>query len=388
MRAFVIRAEWDPKPGYKLSDWEKQRGISLRGDLTWKNPTWGVEKDYPEPEPGPGELKIKVHACGVCGSDVHMLMKNPDGYTFFAGECGFPVVPGHEFSGEVVEVGKEVTKFKVGDLVTVEECQWCGECYACVRGWFNQCQRLDQLGFDTGNDGAMAEYVIADEKYCYSINSLYEAYSTKQEVLDAGTFVEPTSVAYEGLYRVTRGGFQPGGDTVVYGSGPIGLAAIQLLKTTGAGKIILFEPNEFRRSLGAKMGATHTFNPDEVDPPEVVMDLTNGEGSLLTAECAGVPEITSQWMQEHMAIGGKITQIGMGPGGANLLPIKFQQRAGMYVGSLGHSGNGDFPSVINLMANKRIDMLPAITARFPLEQAAEGIPAANNGQNAKVLIVP
>ena len=77
---------------------------------------------------------------------------------------------------------------------------------------------------------------------------------------------------------------------------------------------------------------------------------------MLTAECAGFPEITSPWMEQHMAVGGKITQIGMGPGRANLLPIKFQQRAGMFVGSLGHSGNWDFPSVINLMANGRIDL--------------------------------
>ncbi len=388
MRAFVIRAEWDPKPEYKPNAWELQRGISYRGDLTWKNPTWGVEKDYKEPNPGARDVKIKVHACGVCGSDVHLLMKNPDGYTFFAGECGFPVVLGHEFSGEVVEIGKDVTKFKVGDLVTVEECQWCGECSSCMRGWFNQCVRLDQLGFDAGNDGAMAEYVIANEKYCWSLNSLFGAYDKKEQVLDAGTLVEPTSVAYEGLFIVTRGGFQSGGDVVVYGSGPIGLAAIQLLRTSGAGKIILFEPNEFRRNLGVKMGATHAFDPTQVNPPEVVMDLTEGIGSLLTAECAGFPEITSPWMEQHMAVGGKVTQIGMGPGRANLLPIKFQQRAGMFVGSLGHSGNWDFPSVINLMANGRIDMTQAITARYPLEKAAEGIPAAANGKNAKVLIVP
>ena len=171
MRGFVIRAEWAPKPEYVLTDWEKKRGISYRGDLTWKNPTWGVETDFPEPNPGARDVKVKVHACGVCGSDVHLLMKTPDNYTYFAGECGFPVVIGHEFSGEVVEVGKDVKKFQVGDLVTVEECQWCGECDACLRGWYNQCETLDQLGFDVGTNGAMAEYVVANERYVWSLNS-------------------------------------------------------------------------------------------------------------------------------------------------------------------------------------------------------------------------
>ena len=388
MKALVLRAEWDPKPEYKVSEWEKERGISHRGDLAWKNPTCAVETDYPEPTPGPRDLKIKIHACGVCGSDVHMIMKKPDGYLMMPGECGFPVVLGHEFSGEVVEVGKDVTKFKIGDLVTVEECQWCGECPACIRGWFNQCERMDQLGFDSGNDGAMSEYVVADQKYCYGLNSLFDAYSTKEEVLDAGSLVEPTSVAYEGLFIVTRGGFQPGGDVVVYGSGPIGLAAIQLVKAAGAGKIILFEPNEFRRNLGLEMGATHAYNPDEVDPPEVVMEITEGMGALLAAECAGAAEITAPWMQKHMAVAGKITQIGAGGAPASFLPMELMQRAGMLVGSLGHSGMWVFPSVISLMANKRIDMTQAITARYPLEQAKEGILATNNGENAKVLIVP
>ena len=87
-----MRGEWAPKPEYKLSESEKKRHLSYRSNMVWKNPTWQIETDIPIPELKSTEVLMKIAACGVCGSDIHMLMKNPDGYMFFAGEAGLPVV--------------------------------------------------------------------------------------------------------------------------------------------------------------------------------------------------------------------------------------------------------------------------------------------------------
>jgi threonine dehydrogenase-like Zn-dependent dehydrogenase len=389
MKGLMIRAEWAPRKEYELSEAEKRRKIAYRGNMVWKNPTYKIENDIPDPEPGPNSVVIKVAACGVCGSDVHMLWKTDDNYVYYPGECGFPVIPGHEFAGEVVEVGKDVKKIKVGDLVTVEECQWCGECNPCRAGFLNQCVNLDQLGFDYPNNGAMAEYVMADEKFCWVLDDMKRIYNSKDKILEAGSLVEPTAVAYEGIFTIAKG-IQSGGNVAIFGTGPIGLGAIQLLKTTGAGTIFAFEPNPFRRELGEKMGADFVHDPGDasIDPAKIVMDFTHGEGVAMGVECAGAYENTIPHMEKMAGVSGKIVLVGMGPALPKIDPMQYHRFGLSLYATLGHSGHGDFWSVINLMANKRIDMLPAITSRYPLEKAAEGILAADNGKNAKVLIKP
>lgn len=385
----MIRAEWAPKEEYELTETEKRRKIAYRGNMVWKNPTYKIETDIPDPKPGPKSVIIKVEACGVCGSDPHMLMKTEDNYIYYPGECGFPVILGHEFSGEVVEVGDEVKKIKVGDLVTAEECQWCGECNPCRAGYFNQCENLDQLGFDYPNNGAMAEYVVVEEKFCWPLNAMEKAYTDREQLLEAGSLLEPTCVAYEGIFTIAKG-IQPGGNIAVFGTGPIGLASIQLLKTAGAGAVFAFEPNEFRRKLAKKMGADYAYDPSNpsVSPPEIVRELTKGEGVAMSVEAAGMYEQTIPHMEKIAGVAGKLVLIGMGPSFPKIDPMTYHRNGLMLCATLGHSGHGNFPNAINLMANGRIDMTPSITSRYSLDQAPEGVFAANSGKDAKVLIKP
>lgn len=389
MKGLMIRAEWAPKAEYELSETEKRRRLSYRGNMVWKNPTYAIETDIPIPKPNPKQVLIKIGACGVCGSDVHMLWKDDDNYVYFPGECGFPVIPGHEFAGEVVEVGSEVKNIAVGDLVTVEECQWCGECNPCRAGYLNQCVNLDQLGFDYPNNGAMAEYVVAEEKFCWKLNSLSKLYKTKDAILEAGALIEPTCVAYEGIFTWAKG-IQSGKDVAVFGTGPIGLAAIQLLKTSGAGTIFAFEPNEFRRNLSKEMGADYVYDPFDpsINPAKIIMEHTNGEGVAMCVEAAGDYDVTIPHMEKMSSVAGKILLIGMGPTLPHIEPMRYHRNGISLYATLGHSGHANFPSVINLMANGRIDMTKAITSRYPLDKAIEGILAADNGKNAKVLIKP
>ena len=117
IKGLMVCAKWAPKPEYELNEVEKSRHLAYRSNMVWKNPIWEVESEIPILSPKPNQVLIKVASCEVCGSDVHMLIKNADGYMFFAGEAAFPVIIDHEFAGEIIEVGKEVKKLKVGDLV-------------------------------------------------------------------------------------------------------------------------------------------------------------------------------------------------------------------------------------------------------------------------------
>jgi hypothetical protein len=208
--------------------------------------------------------------------------------------------------------------------------------------------------------------------------------------MELGAMIEPTGVAYNGLF-VRAGGVRPGGHTVVFGAGPVGLAAVALMKTSGAGKLICFETTPERRALAKKMGADFVYDPIElsnksVNSAELLMDLTNGRGISLFAECSGATNATYPVMAGSMAIGGKIVQIGhtIGKTNIDLYPVQFN--AGMICGSNGQSGQGIYTDVISLMASGRIDMRKMVTSRVPLENILDGMALAGNRVAGKVLV--
>jgi scyllo-inosose 3-dehydrogenase len=388
LKALVVKADWEVKSDYPVTEWEKKEKIAYRANMVFKNPQVGIE-DVPEPRLEPDEVKLKVKACGVCGSDVHMIRRDNSGYVFFGGWAGFPCVLGHEFAGIVTEVGSDVRSIKPDDLVTAEEVQWCGMCDACRSGWFNCCRNMSQLGFETRNPGALAEYVKVKEKYVWKLDPLREAYSSDDQILEAGSLVEPTSVAYEGIFTVS-GGIAPGGHVAIFGSGPIGLASIQLLKTAGAAKIIVFEPMKKRAEFAMKAGADYVFDPTKEDqsPARMVKDVTNGEGCKMVVEAAGVPSRTIPEMVKCVGVAGKMVHIGMGTDKPLVDMLAMQYSEASLYGSMGHSGHRDFGNVINLMGAKRIDVLPMITNRYPLQDAAKAILMADQGDNAKATVKP
>jgi threonine dehydrogenase-like Zn-dependent dehydrogenase len=382
MKGLVVSAEWSPKPGYVVSQFEKNTGKAITGNSIWKNPKLEV-KEVPDPTPGPKDVVLKVRACGVCGSDVHFYETDSDGYILYPGLTKFPCVIGHEFSGEVVEVGSEVKDLKVGDMVTAEEMIWCGECVPCRNGYPNQCLNLEEIGFTI--NGAFADYIVIGAKYCWKIDEIAERYGDREKAFEAGALVEPTSVAYNGMF-VRAEGFKPGGYVVVFGAGPIGLASIALAKASGASKIIAFEISNRRRELARLVGAEYVYNPAEVDPVEVILDVTKGAGADMLVESAGAPTKTIPVMEKTLAIGGKIVQIGRA---AERVPVYleyFQTHAGQIFGAQGHSGYGTFQNVIRLMASGRIDMTQIITSRFSLSDAVSAIKKTSQREDGKVMV--
>ena len=144
MKGLLLKAEWDPKPTYVLSDFERQTGKAVEGFNVWRHPSLEIT-EVADPKPGPGEALIRIRACGVCGSDIHFYETSEEDYILYPGLTKFPAILGHEFAGEIVEIGPgpEAEGFKVGDRVTVEEMVWCGHCRPCRDGYPNHCTNLE-----------------------------------------------------------------------------------------------------------------------------------------------------------------------------------------------------------------------------------------------------
>lgn len=386
MKALVVDADWEPREDYELSDSEKETGKVIEGNNVWRNPDLEV-KDVEKPSPGEGEVLLKLKTCGICGSDIHFYETDEDGYMLYPGLTKFPITIGHEFAGEIVEVGEgpETERFEVGDRVTTEEMVWCGHCSACRDGLPNHCSNLEEIGFTI--DGAMAEYIAVPAKLCWSVDPIFDRYDDEETAWAVSATTEPTSVAYNAIFE--RGeGFRPGSYVVVYGAGPIGLAAIQMAKSSGAAKVISFEISSERLELAKKVGADHAFDPSEVDPTEEVMSITNGEGADFQLEAAGAPAETIPEMESSVAINGKMSQVGRAAEKVPMYLESFQINRAQIYGSQGHSGHGIFPSVIRMAGGGLIDNSRIITSKFGLEDGVEAIKQASKREDGKVIINP
>jgi len=384
MKALVLTAQWEPREGYELSEFEKRTGKAITGSSVWRYPKLEV-KEVPDPTPKPDEVLIKVKACGVCGSDMHFYETDEDGYILYPGLTKFPCILGHEFSGEVVEVGSEVTDLKVGDMVTCEEMIWCGYCTPCRNGFPNHCVNLEEIGFTI--NGAFAEYIAIGAKYCWKVDAYLERFGDEEKAYEAAALTEPTCVSYNAMFE-RAGGFRPGAYVSVFGAGPIGLAAIGLAEAAGAGKIVAFELSPQRRELAKKIGADHVYDPREVTPHEVLMELSHGEGFDFHVEAAGAPHLTIPEMEKSLAINGKIVQIGRAAQRVPMYLEAFQVRRSQVFGAQGHSGHGTFPNVIRLVASGRLDLTPIITARYDLKGVVNAIAQSTERRDGKILVKP
>lgn len=385
MRAVVLNADWDPKADFELGSKDIEGKLTYLGSKVWRNPKIEiVEKD--EPIPGPTEVLIEVKACGICGSDVHMLQSDDNGYIFYPGLTAFPSTLGHEFAGVVVQAGeKAISKttgkpFQKGQAVCAEEMIWCSTCKPCADGYPNHCERLEELGFST--DGAYAKYIKVDSRYLWNIDHLEDLYG-KRKMFELGSLVEPTSVAYNAVIE-RGGGIHPGENVVILGGGPIGAAACAILKRQGAASVILSEPSASRREMALSMGATHAINPLEVNAAEAVLDITNGYGAGIILEATGLPGIVwpdvEKIIWEGKALNTTIVVVARADDRIPLNGEVLQVRRASVVGSQGHSGHGTFPNVINCMATG-MDVSPLITKRIKLDDVQDNLVMLQTNRN-------
>ena len=377
MQTVTLFAQWQPKEDFKLGLKDVKGKLTYLGSQVWRNPGLKiVEKDIPEINPT--EVLIKVKACGICGSDVHMAQSDEEGYIWYPGLTAFPCTLGHEFSGIVAKAGKEAInkrsgkRYTEGEAVTAEEMLWCAACRPCADGYPNHCERLQELGITC--DGGFAEYVKVDARYIWSLEELRESYKD-EDIFLAGSLVEPTSVAYNAVIE-RGGGIRPGDNVVILGGGPIGLAAVAILKRAGAAKVILSEPSKERRERGKIMGADFVINPLKEDFTERVLELTEGLGAKLYLEATGLPDKVFPDIEETIWRGKQINStVVIVARSAKKIPLTgevFQVRRASLVGSQGHSGHGTFPRVISSMA-AGMDTTPLITKKITLKEVPENI---------------
>ncbi len=377
MPGVTLIADWSPKPGFKLGAKDVEGRQTYLGSLVWRNPRFEI-REYDIPTPGPDEVLVQVKACGICGSDVHMSQADKNGYIFYPGLTGFPSILGHEFSGVVVEAGKRAfdkrtnKPFKGGERVTSEEMLWCAQCRPCADGQPNHCERLDEVGFNV--NGAYANYIVLPSRTVWSLEPLANRYKG-DDIFLAGSLVEPTSVAYNAVIE-RGGGIRPGDRVVVLGGGPVGMAACAILRRAGASKVILSEPQEERAGLALKLGATHVVNPAKEDFADRVLEITEGMGADLFMEATGLPEKVYPGIERVIWEGRTLNSTVVVTARAEAkMPVTgevLQVRRGRIVGAQGHSGHGNFPRVIECMADG-MDMTPMITKKITLDQVPDNV---------------
>jgi (R,R)-butanediol dehydrogenase/meso-butanediol dehydrogenase/diacetyl reductase len=317
-------------------------------------------EDYPEPViSNDDQVKIRVKCCGICGTDVHeyrdgpfMIPKRPHPLT---GHCGGPLILGHEYSGDVVEVGGGVTKVKVAHRVTVNPLIYCGECHYCRRGEHNMCLRLATQGL--AYNGAFAEYTVVDERM---IVPLPNGMSYEQ-----GAFAEPMAVA---VRAVRRSGITVGDSVAIVGAGPIGLLVMQVCLAAGASQVFVVEPMKARRGLAENLGAAAVFDPGQTDPGKDIARLTDGLRADIAFDCVG-NQPAFDTAVKVTGRRGMICVVGL-----SLKPIEAP-----FIRLWGHekeitfsSGYEDeFPAAIAILADKRVNVEALISARIKLDGLVE-----------------
>jgi 2-desacetyl-2-hydroxyethyl bacteriochlorophyllide A dehydrogenase len=229
-------------------------------------------ENLPDPTPGKGEVVMKVGRCGVCGSDLHMT----DGHSpMFSYPVGSQM--GHEFAGEVVAVGADVTRLKIGDRITAMPFHGCGKCLTCLAGKPNFCAEFK------GNAPGFAEYALTTERVAVKLPSTLG--------MDDGALIEPLAV---GMHGVALAKMEPGAKVLVIGAGPIGLAAVFWARQLGAGQIAVTASSRRRESMALQMGANHFVMPENGQSLAEASAAALGGAPDVVFECVGKNDLIAE----------------------------------------------------------------------------------------------
>ena len=317
-------------------------------------------KEVEDPVPKATEAVVKVEACGICGTDIHVMRGE------FA-PTRYPIVPGHEFSGEVVAIGSDVSNLKVGDVVAVDPSLYCGHCRQCRLGRFNLCENWNAIGVGSAN-GACAELVAVPAANAFRLPVDIPRFW--------GALVEPLSCAVHGLDQVD---LQVAGSYLIYGAGTMGLLLAQLAKDSGASQVDIIDTNPKRHPLAKKLAADRTaVSADELDQPQgwdVVIDAT------------GVVRAIEDGLR-RVSRGGTFLMFGVANADAmaTFSPFRVYNDEIKIIGSMAvlHS----FERALTLLEKGVIDCEAMITNRFTLDEYSKAIETFLGGGGLKVQVGP
>jgi D-arabinitol dehydrogenase (NADP+) len=321
-------------------------------------------REAPDPEPGPEDVLIRVHSCGICGTDQHI----------FDGDVGgpLPLIGGHELAGEVVSVGAEVPDdFPVGGRVAVEPNISCGSCFYCQRGQVNHCLRWSAIGVT--RDGGFADYVVAPATNVYRVGEMdYEV----------AAFIEPLSCVVYGLKRLE---IPLGANVLIYGAGPIGLLMLQLVRHGGASEIAVVDLKQDKLDLAGTLGATITVAAGPSADP--ALREASPLGFDVVIDCTGVPSVVEHTFT-HVRNNGKLLFFGVNPPDAriSISPYEVYRRDLQIFGSF--ALRFTFQDALALLESGAVDVKPLLSERLPIDRFAEALGLAGSGEALKVQIQP
>ncbi len=322
------------------------------------------------PTAGPGEILVKVQAASICGTDHHIYIWNE----WARGRIKPPKIMGHEFCGEVVEVGEGVTSIKVGDLVSAETHIVCGRCPLCLTGKGHVCMNTHILGVDV--DGVFAEYAVIPEGNAW----------VNDKDVDPGlaSIQEPLGNAVHTLLS----GEIIGKTVLITGCGPIGLMAVAVARAVGASAVFASDINQYRIDLAAKMGADRVFNAAKEDVLKGILKETDGHGVDIVAEMSGSISVIKQSF-DMVKPGGRISLLGLPAKPVELELSENLIFKGVTVnGVTGRLLYDTWFQVKGLLASGRLNIEPVITHRFALEEYQKGMELMDSGNCGKVILYP
>ena len=307
------------------------------------------------PKPEPGQVLIKVKAAGICGTDVHIIK----------GESAStpPVILGHEYAGEVVELGEKVNTLRLGDRICVDPNIFCQTCYYCRAGKEHLCLHLTALGVDL--NGGFAQYALVPEVQAHLLPPSMD--------FSIGAFIEPVACCIRGLEQAS---IQPGDEVAILGGGPIGLILLQLAVAAG-GRVTVSEPIQQKWALAKELGALRTVLPDElpVDAFDVVI------------EAAGVKATVEQSIKVARR-GASIVWFGVSPQGlqAAIEPHEVFRKelriSGSFINPHTHA------RAVKLVGSGVVKVKPLISHSFPLKDIEEALKVHASGSASKIMIMP
>ncbi len=336
----------------------------------------------PEPKPGaeirevkiPGfgrtDVLVKVQVASICGTDLHIY--NWDHWA--QNRIHPPLIPGHEFCGEVVAYGDEVTSVKQGDFVSAEMHVACGKCLQCRTGEAHICQNVKIIGVDS--DGAFAEYVVIPESNIWKLDpAIPQEYAS---ILDPLGNAVHTVLAGEIAAKTVA----------ITGCGPIGLFSIAVAKAVGATTVFAIEVNEHRRKIAREMKADYVLDPSQEDVRAAVMERTGGLGADVVLEMAGHPDAIRTGL-DIVRRGGRISLLGLT---SRPITLNFSEDI-IFKGITIQGINGrrmyqTWYQMTALLKSGKLDLHPVITDRISMKDFSKGMERLQTGEASKILVYP
>jgi len=338
-----------------------------------KNPEYGAEiLDVPMPKIKDDEALVKIKRTSICGTDLHIYEWNE----WAQNRMKTPIVFGHEFCGDVVKVGKNVTRIKKGDYVSAETHLVCGKCYQCKNDQKQICQNIKIIGVDI--QGCFTDYIAVPASCLWK--------NDKKLKPEYASIQEPFGNSVYALFADDKS--VEGKNIAIFGCGPTGLFAAAIAKASGAKTVISSDLNPYRMKIAKKAGADYVFNPKDVNVEKEIRKLTNGVGADIVLEMSGSPNAFKSALPSCRR-GGRITLFGLFNKNIEINAtddVIFSGRK--IIGITGRKIWGTWEKTAELMKSKKLNLDSILTHTFDLKDFEKGMELMKKGECGKVILKP